>query len=70
MGDSQRVNESSDKKGKVTRGGIAAADLRSLYLHALLPKRERGGHHQGRIPFFLSCSLDDMAAGALNFVDT
>ena len=41
MGDSQRVNE-SDKKGKVTIGGIAAADLRSLYLHALLPKTERG----------------------------
>ena len=69
MGDSHRVNESSDKKGKVTRGGIAAADLRSLYLHALLPERERGPY-QGRIPFFFSFSLDDMAAGALNFVDT
>ena len=37
--------EWSNKKGKVTIGGIAAADLRSLYLHALLPERERGGWH-------------------------
>ena len=31
----------SNKKGKVMIGGIAAANLRSLYFHALLPERER-----------------------------
>ena len=61
----------SNKKGKVMIGGIAAANLRSLYFHALLPERERGCCHQGLSPFFFSSSLWwGMAAGALNLVDT
>ena len=70
MWDGQGGN-GSNKKRKVTIGGIAAPDLRSLYFFCMhcFP-RERGGvAYQGRISFFFS-SLVDMAAGALNFVDT
>ena len=65
-------NEESNKKETImmTIGGIAAANLRRLYLQALLPERE-GHPYQGRIPFFFfSPSLVDITAGALNFVDT